>query len=185
VGKILDRFLLFIFSLVILLVSVTGLTIAFAWVPKEKVHNFIEDVYHDPFTAYLTIAICALLALIAVRLFFVSFRRSQVQAPFIAERTELGEFRISLETIENLSLKAASKVRGVKDLKVRVHVSPPGLEIDVRTIVDGERIIPELTDEIQKAVKSQIEEIAGYPVVSVSVYVANTVQSSTPVRRVE
>ncbi|TCZ77456.1 alkaline shock response membrane anchor protein AmaP [Paenibacillus albiflavus] len=184
-GKILDRFLLFIYSLVILIGSIIGLTVAFAWLPKDGVHKFIEDVYHDPFTAYLAIAILAVLALISLRLLYVSIRRTQVQAPFIAERTELGEFRISLETIENLSLKAATKVRGVKDLKVRVHVSPPGLDIEVRTIVDGERAIPELTDEIQTAVKSQIEEIAGYPVVSVSVYVANTVQSSAAARRVE
>lgn len=184
-GKIIDRFLLFIFSLVIIVISAIGLTVSFAWVPKEKVHNFIEDVYHDAFTAYVMIAICAIILLIAIRLVYVSVRRTQTQAPFIAERTELGEFRISLETIENLSLKAASKVRGVKDMKVRVHVSPPGLEIEVRTIVDGERIIPELTEEIQSAIKGQIEEIAGYPVVSVSVYVANTVQSTPAVRRVE
>lgn len=183
--KILDRFLLFIFSLVVLIVSAIALTVAFAWVPKNSVLSFVENVYHDKATAYITMAIAAIILLIAIRFVYVSVRRSGSEAPFIAERTELGEFRISLETIENLSLKAASKVRGVKDLRVRVHVSPPGLEIEIRTIVDGERIIPELTEEIQAAVKGQIEEISGYPVVSVSVFVANTVQSTTASRRVE
>lgn len=184
-AKIIDRFLLLIFSFVIFVISGTALTIAFAWVNKDSVHDFVENVYHQLPTAYTVIAISAILLLISIRFIYVSVRRGQTQAPYIAERTEHGEFRISLETIENLSLKAASKVRGVKDLRVRVHVSPAGLEIEVRTIVDGERIIPEMTEEIQTNVKNLIEEVAGYPVVSVSVYVANTAQSTAALRRVE
>jgi uncharacterized alkaline shock family protein YloU len=185
VVKILDRFLLFVYSLFLFIASLTGLGIVFAWVPKAAVLTFVDNIYNDPFTAYTALTALVIVALISIRMFYISVRRTRSQAPFIAERTEIGEFRISLETIENLSLKAASRVRGVKDLRIRVNVSPPGLEIDVRTVVDGERIIPELTEEIQSAVKGQIEEITGYPVVSVSVYVANTVQATTSVRRVE
>jgi len=185
VVKILDRFLLFVYSLFFLVASIIGLSVVITWIPKSATKEFIENVYHDPFTAYTVLTVLVLLTLMSVRLFYISVRRTRTEAPFIAERTEIGEFRISLETIENLSMKAASKVRGVKDLRIRVNVSPPGLEIEVRTIVDGERIIPELTSEIQSAIKDSIEEITGYPVVSVSVYVANTVQSTTSSRRVE
>jgi len=185
VVKILDRLLLFVYSLFLFIASLIGIGLVFAWIPKASALQFVDNVYHDPYTAYTALTVLVIVALISVRMFYISVRRSRTQAPFIAERTEFGEFRISLETIENLSLKAASRVRGVKDLRIRVNVSPPGLEIDVRTVVDGERIIPELTSEIQSAVKGQIEEITGYPVVSVSVYVANTVQSTTSARRVE
>ncbi|WP_442601216.1 alkaline shock response membrane anchor protein AmaP [Paenibacillus sp. KN14-4R] len=184
-GKIIDKLLLFIHSLVILTVSIIGICIALSFIPKETTVRFLMNVYTDAPTSYWVLAVCAVVLLISLRLLYISLRRGQVDAPSISERTEYGEFRISVETIENLSLKAASKVRGVKDLRVRVHVTAPGLEITVRTFVDGERTIPEITQELQQAIKGHIEEITGYPVVSVSVYVANTVQSNTATRRVE
>ncbi|MCR8642413.1 alkaline shock response membrane anchor protein AmaP [Paenibacillus sp. N1-5-1-14] len=186
-GKIIDKLLLFIYSLFILTVSIIGICVVLAWVPKEQAGRFMVEIYTNSYVSYWVLAVCAVVLLISLRFLFISLRRGQADAPSISERTEFGEFRISVETIENLSLKAASKVRGVKDLRVRVNVTPPGLEITVRTYVDGERTIPEITQELQQAIKGHIEEITGYPVVSVSVYVANTVQSSSnnAPRRVE
>ncbi|MNN79526.1 hypothetical protein D3C81_1961790 [compost metagenome] len=45
-------------------------------------------------------------------------------------------------------------------------------------MVDGESSIPALTEEMQSAVKQHIEEITGIPVASVSVFIANIVQSA-------
>jgi len=185
VVKIADRFLLFVYSLFLFFVSLIGLGVVFAWVPEAAALHYIQALYRDPAFAYTALTVLVLVALISVRMFYISVRRSRMHAPYIADRTEIGEFRISLETIENLSLKAASRVRGTRDLRVRVNVTPPGLQIEVRTIVDGERAIPELTSEIQAAVKEQIEQITGYPVVSVTVFVANTVHNATSLRRVD
>jgi uncharacterized alkaline shock family protein YloU len=52
-------------------------------------------------------------------------------------------------------------------------VTNAGLDIELRTVVDGEGSIPVLTEEIQSAVKMHLEEITGIPVSGVSVYVAN------------
>jgi uncharacterized alkaline shock family protein YloU len=75
-------------------------------------------------------------------------------------------------------LKAAGRTKGAKDLRARVRVNQSGLEITIRTIVDGESSIPELTEEMQSTVKSYIEDITGIPVASVTVFVANIVQSA-------
>jgi uncharacterized alkaline shock family protein YloU len=116
--------------------------------------------------------------LISLRFFYISVRRGRTQSPSIDQRTDFGDIRISLDTVENLALKAAYRTRGVKDLKARVRVSQAGLEIVVRTIVDGETSIPEMTEDMQRAVKAHVEEITGIPVAFVSVFVANIVQSS-------
>jgi uncharacterized alkaline shock family protein YloU len=44
--------------------------------------------------------------------------------------------------------------------------------------VDGEASIPAITEEMQSAVKSHVEEITGIPVASVSVFVANVSQTT-------
>jgi uncharacterized alkaline shock family protein YloU len=111
-------------------------------------------------------------------MFYIAVRPSSVNTPSIDQRTDFGDIRISVETVENLALKAAQRSRGVKDLRARVSISPNGLEIIIRTLVEGDSSIPILTEEIQKTVKMQIEEITGIPVASVSVYVANVVQTN-------
>jgi uncharacterized alkaline shock family protein YloU len=135
-------------------------------------------VYYDLHTAIPFISLTSVVALISIRFLYVSVRRGKANAPSIDQRTDYGDIRISMETVENLSLKAAKRTRGVKDLKARVRVSPAGLEITIRVIVDGESPIPQLTEELQSGVKSHIEEITGIPVAVVTVFVANIQQSS-------
>ncbi|MNM70308.1 hypothetical protein D3C81_819350 [compost metagenome] len=105
--------------------------------------------------------------------------------PSIDQRTEFGDIQISVETIENLSLKAASRVRGIKDVKTRIKITESGLNIIIRALVDGESSIPSLTEEVQKQVHDHVQEITGIPVSYVSVYIANLVQSPTIKSRVE
>lgn len=177
-GKIADRLLLFLYSLIIFVVSIAALSVASSWVPKEQADAVLGSFYFDKNYAYTAIAVSLIVLLISIRFLYISLRRSRSQSPSIDQRTEVGDIRISIETVENLSLKAAGRTRGVKDLRARVRVSQSGLELLIRTVVDGESSIPDLTEEMQNNVKRYIEEITGIPVASVTVYVANIVQSA-------
>ncbi|WP_058303719.1 alkaline shock response membrane anchor protein AmaP [Gorillibacterium timonense] len=177
-AKIIDRFLLFIFSLVVIFALVILLLCSFGVISFEDSRTFLHDVYFDTRTAAFLIAGCCILLIVAVRLFYLSVRTSTPNVPSIDQRTEFGDIRISLDTVENLALKAASRTRGLKDLKARIKVDQAGLEIELRTVVDGETSIPAITEEVQTAIKSYIEDITGIPVARVSVYVANVVQSA-------
>lgn len=176
--RILDKLLLFIFSLAVLVASCTLLFCAFGWISYDSLGNFAHNVYYDLKTALIFISLTVIMALISIRFLYITFRRSRANVPSIDQRTDYGDIRISMETVENLSLKAARRTRGVKDLKARVKVSQAGLEIVIRAIVDGESSIPQLTEEMQSGVKSHIEEITGIPVAVVTVFVANIQQSS-------
>lgn len=177
-AKIIDRLLLFLYSLALIAASCTLLAAAFDWIPLEHTARFIEDVYTDKVTATAFISTCAAVLLISIRMFYLSVRSGQAQVPSIDQRNDWGDIRISIDTVENLALKTASRSRGVRDLKARVRVSSAGLEIVIRTVVDGETPIPALTEEMQAAIKQHIEEITGIPVAVVSVFVANVVQNA-------
>lgn len=177
--KVLDKLLLFLLSVVVLIACVILLFAAFGFIPLDVANNFAHDVYYDVDAAIPFISVTLIVALISIRFLFVSVRRGKAAAPSIDQRTEIGDIRISMDTVENLSLKAANRSRGVKDLRARVKVSQAGLEIIIRAIVDGESSIPALTEEMQTNVKRHVEEITGIPVAFVSVYIAN-VQQSTP-----
>ncbi|WHX47459.1 alkaline shock response membrane anchor protein AmaP [Paenibacillus woosongensis] len=177
--KILDRLLLFIYSLSIGIISVIAILLVTNAVPVEL------KQYDNRSWIIAAIIVAALLFLLSIRFFYISIKRDRGSLPSIDQRTEYGDIQISVETIENLSYKAASRVRGIRDVKTRIRITDSGLEIIVRALVDGETSIPELTGEVQKQVHDHVEEITGIPVSYVSVYIANLVQSPAIKSRVE
>ncbi|AJY77257.1 alkaline shock response membrane anchor protein AmaP [Paenibacillus beijingensis] len=185
-GKIVDKFLLFLYSLVIAVVSVIVFLAVVGAVPNRFVGSFIREVYVQGSVPQVTvIALTVVVFIISLRLLAVSISRGSSSAPSIDQRTDFGDIRISLETVENLTLKAASRQRCVKDMRARIRIEEAGLDIAIRTVVDGETSIPVITEDIQRAVKEHVEEITGIPVANVSVFVANIIQSAAFKSRVE
>jgi len=184
-GRVADKFLLFVFSIAVLIVSGTGIVLSLGWLDPAFFETFFDAMYMPGSAQYASIAVCAALFLLSIRFLFVSLRRSRERSGSIDQRTEFGDIRISLETVENLALKAAGRSRGVKDLRARVRVDESGLDIQIRTVIDGETSIPQLTEDMQRSVKEHVEDITGIPVATVTVYVANVVQSQSFKPRVE
>lgn len=178
--RLLDRLLLFLYSIAIGAASVIAVIAACGGF-KE---SFLQDVIADATGGYRAlqgsvIGVAIVLFLISLRFFIVSVRRAGASAPSINQRTEHGDIRISVETVENLALKAASRTRGVKDLRARVRVAESGLEILIRAFVDGEGSIPAMSEDMQRSVSQQVEEATGIPVANVSVFIANVTQAPT------
>ncbi|MBD2869558.1 alkaline shock response membrane anchor protein AmaP [Paenibacillus arenilitoris] len=183
--KVADKLLLFLYSIIIGCLSVFLLIVGFGGISIGLMNDLIGDLYRLDSLQITTAVLGFVLFVLSLRFFIVSLQRGSASAPSIDQRTDFGDIRISLETIENLALKAASRQRGVKDLRARIRATDAGLDIVIRAVVDGESSIPVLTEEIQKAVKEHIEDIAGIPVTHVSVYVANIIQTGTFKSRVE
>lgn len=179
-AKILDRLLLFVYSLSIGILSVIAILLLSGVIPRSSME------IKDGRAAYITaIVVAVILFLLSIRFFYISLRRDRASLPSVDQRTEYGDIQISMETIENLSLKAAGKVKGVRDLKSRIRVSQAGLEITIRAIVDGEHSLPLLTTEVQRQVHDFVQDTTGIPVADVSVYIANLTQSPSFKSRVE
>lgn len=182
-AKILDRLLLFIYSLSIGILSVAAILLLSGILPWSEL-DWSEVSPTDPL--FITsIVIAVILLLLSIRFFYISMRRDRSSVPSIDQRTEYGDIQISVETIENLCLKAASKVRGIRDLKTRIRVTQAGIDIMIRAVIDGEYSIPDMTAEVQKQVHEYIQDTTGIPVANVSVYVANVAQSPSFKSRVE
>lgn len=179
VAKILDRLLLFIYSLSIGALSVIAILLLADVIPLDLSAIEQKNLYIAAW------AVTVILLLLSFRFFYISVRRDRQSLSSIDQRTEYGDIQISTETIENLSFKAASRVRGIKEIKTRIRITDAGLEIMVRALVDGETAIPALTEEVQKQVHDYVEDITGIPVSYVSVYIANLVHSPVIKSRVE
>ena len=178
--KVLDRLLMFLYSVAIGAASIVVLVAACGGFDKKALADFTANLSGgDEIVQTVVIVVAAVLLLISLRFFIVSIKRSGAAAPSINQKTDHGDIRISVETMENIALKAASRTRGVKDLRARVMAGDAGLRISIRAFVDGESSIPALSEEMQRTVSEQIEETTGIPVSEVSVYIANVTQSPT------
>lgn len=179
-AKIIDRLLLFIYSLSIGVISIAAIFLLSG--TNIGFNLGYQEEYNLQIVGYV---IAGVLLLISLRFFYISIRRDKSSTPSIDQRTEHGDIQISMDTIENLCLKAAAKHRGVSDLKARIRVVESGLDITLRAVVDGDMSIPALTSDIQKGVHDHVEEITGIPVSGVSVYIANVTASPSFKSRVE
>ncbi|MFB9277351.1 alkaline shock response membrane anchor protein AmaP [Cohnella cellulosilytica] len=176
--KVLDRLLLFVYSLAIAVAAIVAIAVAGGGFSEEWLKEVVSDFTGGVRVVQISvIGVSVLLLLLSVRFWYVALRRDGNSAPSINQRTEHGDIRISVETVENLALKAASRTRGVKDLRARVRVSEAGLGILIRAFVDGEGSIPAMSEEMQRTVAQQIEEATGIPVAEVSVFIANVTQA--------
>lgn len=178
-AKILDRLLLLVYSISVGILSILAILLL-----TEVVDLNLSRQQEQGLIIGLII-VSALLFLLSVRFFYISIRRDRHALTSIDQRTEYGDIQISTDTIENLSYKAASRVRGIREVKTRIRITDAGLEIMVRAVVDGDSSIPVLTEEVQKQVHDHVQEITGIPVSYVSVYIANLVQSPVMKSRVE
>ncbi|RKP57167.1 alkaline shock response membrane anchor protein AmaP [Cohnella endophytica] len=178
--KVLDRLLLFLYSFAIWAASVVVIVAASGGFSEKWMKDFISEMTGESRVVQGSVlGVAIIVFVVSIRFLIVSVKRERHNGPSINQRTEHGDIRISVETVENLALKAASRTRGVKDLRARVRVSEAGLGIMIRAFVDGEGSIPTLSEEMQRTVSQQIEEATGIPVAEVSVFIANVTQSPT------
>lgn len=175
--KVIDRLILFILSLAALIGSGFAIALGTGWIAQAHANEWLDRIYNVSIASYSWLIGFAVVFIISLRVLYISLRRNRDRVSSINQRTEHGDIQISLDTVENLALKAAGRVRGIKDLKARIKVGSSGLEMVIRTIVDGESSIPALTEEVQSQVKAHVEEITGIPVSEIAVFVANIAQS--------
>ena len=115
--------------------------------------------------------------------FLISAFRFKKNKRIITRKSELGEIRISLDTIESIVLGTVRKIQQVKELKVYVENREDNLIILVKLITAIEANIPILVEEVQKKAKKAVEENTGLVVAEVKILVDNA--SSTNKARVE
>lgn len=176
--RVLDRLLLFLYSIAVGAAAILAIVAASGGFSPSFLARFAaEFTGGDRVVQGAVIGVSIAALLLSLRFFIVSISRSGSSAPSIVQKTGHGDIRISVETVENLALKAASRIRGAKDLKARVRVADAGLQILILAFVDGDVSIPSLSEEMQRSVAQQVEEATGIPVAEVSVYIANVTQA--------
>lgn len=185
-----DRFILTLYSLALVVISLFVMAAGLNLISSAYIETAIAEMYTSSQVGMIYFAAAAVFFLISLKFLFSSVRGRASRphmSPSVQRSTEYGNVQITVETLESLAIHATRRVRGVRDLKARIAVRENGTAVHMKVTVDGETPIPDLTQQIQQAVKERIETIAGVELSEVTVLVAEVAQSGTGsrIRRVE
>ena len=121
--------------------------------------SWLTAVFQDKLLSLLFFVITGA---VAAYLFAMAFR-SRATNETVQYTTPMGDVRISIQAIEDLALRAARKIRGVRDADIYVKRTDSGMAPDVS--------IPEVSNELRTKLGSYIRETAGMDIADVEVTV--------------
>ena len=129
--------------------------------------SWLNAIFSDKLLSLLFFVITGA---IAAYLFAMTFR-TRGTTETIQYSTPLGDVRISIQAIEDLALRAAKKIRGVRDADIYVKQSQSGLALVARIGVAPDVSIPEVSNELRTKLGSYIRDTAGMTIADVEVTV--------------
>ncbi|MBP1934184.1 alkaline shock response membrane anchor protein AmaP [Ammoniphilus resinae] len=178
-----DRMILTLYSLALTVLSIGAIAVLLRLIPWEVVSSQMEMIYYAGEMRYAYLVVAIIFFLMSLKFLFQGFKRSNdPTSNSIFQRTDLGNVSISVATMDTIALKAARRVRGVREVKTSIKADETGTSIVLKVSVDGETPIPEIINDIQKAVKQQVETVVGIEVKEVDVKVTEVANNQHAAR---
>jgi uncharacterized alkaline shock family protein YloU len=185
--KIFFRILLAVYAFCLAVFS--AFTMYVAIYPKAFVdisESVIQVISTDNATALrVAVFIIALVFFALSIMFLLSGVRSSKDKKAVSKHTNIGEIRISLNSIENIASNASKRSNGIKESKTLVKKAEDGVDIEVRVVVMPDISIPVISEEVQGRVKKSVEDASGIAVRNVRVIVDSIYSGVTYKPRVE
>ncbi len=118
-----------------------------------------------------------IILIIGILLLAFSLTGSKKKKPgSVVNFTEMGDITISFRAIENMILRATQKVKGIREVNIRINSTEQGLIIYLNVQALPEIPIPGLMEELQKTVSDYVQQYSGINVAEVKVLVENITQ---------
>lgn len=168
------KFVITIFSLIIVLISSSALLIT-AGILRinhiERVINYVLSSSTISTTIYVTSIIFGLIAIIAI---IMSDTLSSKMKRSVKLSSELGGIQISNQTFENIIIGITKKYSGIKTVKVEVKVKDGSLNTDIYVYVLQDTIISDISKSLQDDIKEKILKQTTVTVSNVNIKVKGT-----------
>ncbi len=167
--KIFNRFILLIITLLFMFAVLTLAIYCFGFAGINSVPVMVRNLYAD-----WQFGILFLVAFVAgAWVIYPFFSRQEETSSTIINQTELGEVDITLEALENLVQGLVMQQEGIEEINSELQTNESGIIIYLKGKVKPNTVIPDLTDDLQKIVKSYIEDTTGVKVSEVKVLIEN------------
>lgn len=173
--KILEKFVLILYSLLILVISVIICLIVFRVINIDQIQYCVDFVLKDGALTITTLAIAIICVLLSVRCLFFR-KKKQIKkstATDILLENDEGRLLISKTAIENAAKAIVrSSMEVSTDIKVTVDIDPANnISIYIVVMLDRALKVRDLTLDLQLKIKNEIKENFGLDVKQVNIKV--------------
>ena len=160
--KILEKFVLILYSFLVLVISVVLCLVIFKIIDIETINNCIKYMLEDSTILITVLASSIVCILLSIRCLFFRKRKEikKSDATDILLENESGRLLISKRTIENAVKNVVNNaVKDTKDCKVIVDIDPANyLSVYVSILLNNNLKIRDMTLDLQLKIKSQIKD---------------------------
>jgi len=164
---IINRFLLFVYAGVILLITLFLAVFVAKAIPASVLANEIEFLMGQSPAMTVLLCFAAYSAYFLLYAFFVGEKKTD-EAPkddCVRIKSENGEVRISKEAVASLVDREAMSVSGVRESNTVVEGSvkegEAAVSLNMELILTAGANVPEITSTVKEAVKNRIKESLG------------------------
>lgn len=173
--RILMRFLLTIYILVILFASVVILGCTWGIISGFQANSWLNSLYSDSFTQLMTSIIVIAIIILSLLLMFYGIRKKRPQSALI-KNTGLGGVFISISAIEEMATRHIASHEAVRNVKASIKIRDSKANISARIAIAEGTNIPEVLLSLQTSLKEHIEVLAGIQVNKIRLLVEKTSQ---------
>lgn len=160
--KILEKFVLILYSFLVLVISVVLCLVIFKIIDIETINNCIKYMLEDSTILITVLASSIVCILLSIRCLFFRKRKEikKSDATDILLENESGRLLISKRAIENAVKNVVNNaVKDTKDCKVIVDIDPANyLSVYVSILLNNNLKIRDMTLDLQLKIKSQIND---------------------------
>lgn len=167
------RVLLAVYGFFLTIISLIAMVVTLKPVLFHNVTNYLEDQMKASRSTPVAMFIIEFVFFIISLVFLLSGFKSNKDKKSVSKHTNIGEIKISLNSIESIAHAASRKLNGVRETKAYVQKLGDEVSIVIKVVVLPEINIPLLSEDIQAKVKKAVEESSGVRVADVNVLVDN------------
>lgn len=181
------RVLLAVYAFCLALVSALAMYITIWTKAYVDIADYLaQNVFTSGASGYrIAVFTIALIFFALSLMFLLSGIKSNKDKKAVSKYTNIGEIRISLNSVENIALNASKKAGGIRESRAVVEKAEDGVNIEVRIVVMPDLSIPVISEDVQSRVKKAVEDASGIIVKQVKVVVDSIYSGVTYKARVE
>jgi len=181
--KIIDKFNLVLFSIIILTLSLIICVLGFGWLDFNQAIDGITYVITNDTGSKVVIGVSIVLILLAIKsIFFNSFSKEKIQSKEgILLENDNGKLLVSRDTIESLTNAVVKSFETAENAMTKVEVDEESkVKIYITLFVHPDAVIKELSTKLQTNVKDTIKKSLDLDVTEVNIRVKNIAAKKEP-----
>ncbi len=174
--KILDKFNLVLFSVIILIISLVICVLSFGWLDLKMILSGVLYLETNAVASNIVLGISIILILLSIKsIFFNSFSKEKMEGKEgILLENDNGKLLVSRDTIESLTNAVVKSFESAENVMTKVELDNEShIKIYITLFVYPDVVIKELSNKLQKDVKDTIKKSLDLEVTEVNIRIKN------------